>query len=498
MSKYFIFLIIICIYFSNQSTRNKVDNLFDNLYSGDIYSGYLNTLNEGQHLFYIFIPSQKNPDLDPLFLWLNGGPGCSSLFGLMCEIGPVIFDTYSGELKVNPYSWNKNANLLVIDQPAGVGFSITNDTKFVWDDELMAKNLLTAVKDFINEFNLNDRPFYISGESYAGVYIPALTYEILEDKSEDKINLKGVLIGNGLTDFDVDVERSMVDFAFYRGLVSPRTYKSYKENCPHLPDLLAPEEEITNLNAEEEPILKDSYISRNVTKICNEIRDVISSNLQGIDIYGIYRLCPQVNNSNQNESKVFSLSNKFTMKETIFRNLKKMNKQRNYLNNIFYTKEEEELVKENDVFPELCDMLNGEKALDNFLNNEIIKNKLGIYNISSQWTQCANIYYWMGDSLNFYKNYIFNFTNLNVWVFSGNEDALLSTLGTTRWINKLNLTIEKKWREWKAGEEVGGFVQKYKEGLVFATVNSAGHMVPQDQPKFAFKLVSSFLEGTLP
>ena len=495
MSKNFTFLLLLCFYFSSQATKNKVDNLFDNLYSGDIYSGYLNTLIEENKLFYIYIPSQNKPDSDPLFLWLNGGPGCSSLFGLICEIGPVVLDPYSGELKENPYSWNKNANILTIDQPAGVGYSITNDSNYQWNDDLMGENLLTGLKDFINLFQLKGRPFYISGESYAGVYIPYLTTYILDDKSEDKINLKGILIGNGLADYETDIEISYVDFAFYRGIISPRTYKSYKENCPHLPDLLSPEEEIKNINDEEEPTLKDSFYPRNVTKKCNEIRETIAKNFQGIDIYGIYRQCPQKNNTNQN--KVFSSDNHLTIKETIFKNLKKMSKKKYYLNKVNDEKEEE-LVEENDVFPVLCDKIPGDKALDNFLNNETIKIKLGIANISSQWEQCADLYYLMGDSINFYKNYIFNFPDLKVWVFSGNEDALLSTLGTLRWINKLNFTIETEWREWKAGEQVGGFVQKYKEGLVIATVNSAGHMVPQDQPEFAFKLVSSFLEGTLP
>ena len=272
MSKHLLFFIILSLVsLSNQATRKKVDDLFDGLYSGEVYSGYLNTTIENHTLFYIYTPSQNNPDTDPLFLWLNGGPGCSSLFGMLGENGPVIFDRDSGEMKLNPFSWNKNSNLLFIEQPAGVGFSETNDTEFEWNDDLMAENLLFGVKDFINEFNLKGRPFLITGESYAGVYIPYLATYILNDDSQDKINLTGIFVGNGLTDGESDIERSMVDFAYYHGISSINTYTDFKFNCPHLVDLISFEEHLDNVE-EDEPILKDGFFPRNVTKKCNEIR----------------------------------------------------------------------------------------------------------------------------------------------------------------------------------------------------------------------------------
>ena len=60
--------------------------------------------------------------------------------------------------------------------------------------------------------------------------------------SSNKVNLRGVLIGNGLTDFDTDIERSMVEFGFYHGLISIETYNTFKRHCPHKPDELYPEE----------------------------------------------------------------------------------------------------------------------------------------------------------------------------------------------------------------------------------------------------------------
>ena len=104
----------------------------------------------------------------------------------------------------------------------------------------------------------------------------------------------------------------------------------------------------------------------------------------------------------------------------------------------------------------------------------------------------------MSESFSFYSETLLKYPNLNVWVFSGTDDAVLSTLGTMRWINKLKFTVDIKWRQWKVNEQVSGYVQKYKEGLVIITIKGAGHMVPQDQSASTFNLVNAFIKGELP
>ena len=146
-------MIIYLIPVSFQGTKTLVKDLFDGLYDGEIYSGYLKTKIEGNELFYVYMPSQSGKQkTDPTVLWLNGGPGCSSLFGMLGEIGPVTADNYAGNFTKNPYSWNLNANLFFIEQPAGVGFSKASDPKFVWNDDITAENLLVAVKDFFSTY----------------------------------------------------------------------------------------------------------------------------------------------------------------------------------------------------------------------------------------------------------------------------------------------------------------------------------------------------------
>ena len=150
MKKLFLFLIIclISIY-----CRHEVDDLFSGLYTKPIYSGYLKTDIEGNELFYIFTPSQSDTAAtDPVLLWLNGGPGCSSLSGFLDEHGCVISELYSDKLEVNKYSWNLNANVIYIESPAGVGYSKSTDTKQPWTDDKTAKSLVEALKNFFSDF----------------------------------------------------------------------------------------------------------------------------------------------------------------------------------------------------------------------------------------------------------------------------------------------------------------------------------------------------------
>ena len=91
------------------------------------FSGYLEVEPGEKYIHYMYFESEGDPTTDPLILWTNGGPGCSGLLGLFSELGPwrPTKDSITGKLKlsINPYSWTKMANVLFVEQPAGVGFS---------------------------------------------------------------------------------------------------------------------------------------------------------------------------------------------------------------------------------------------------------------------------------------------------------------------------------------------------------------------------------------
>ncbi|GLB12581.1 hypothetical protein AtubIFM57258_010623 [Aspergillus tubingensis] len=85
------------------------------------YSGYVD-LSPESHTFFWFFESRRDPENDPVTLWLNGGPGSDSLIGLFEELGPCHI-TPEYESIINQYSWNEVTNLLFLSQPLGVGFS---------------------------------------------------------------------------------------------------------------------------------------------------------------------------------------------------------------------------------------------------------------------------------------------------------------------------------------------------------------------------------------
>lgn len=161
------------------------------------YSGYLDNEEDDKHLFYWFFESRNDPKHDPVVLWLNGGPGCSSLTGLFMELGPSFIDE-DRKVKYNPNSWNANASVIFLDQPVNVGYSYSSGS--VSDTVAAGKDIYALLTLFFKQFpEYAKQSFHISGESYAGHYIPVFAAEILSHKKRN-INLQSVLIGNGLTD----------------------------------------------------------------------------------------------------------------------------------------------------------------------------------------------------------------------------------------------------------------------------------------------------------
>ena len=176
------------------------------------YSGFFPTTLDGSKggmLHYWLTLSENKPATDPLVVWLQGGPGCSSLFGMLYENGQFRFsgDTDANgqaTLVQNPYSWTKVANMLFLEQPVGVGFSYCLNNNCTCDSEGCPFGV-DAYNFFVNFFKsypeMAKLDFHISGESYGGVYVPFVADAILTGNQQGgnaMVNLKGILIGNGV------------------------------------------------------------------------------------------------------------------------------------------------------------------------------------------------------------------------------------------------------------------------------------------------------------
>jgi carboxypeptidase C (cathepsin A) len=117
------------------------------------YSGFLNVRPTGKGLHYVFIESLSKPSSDPILIWFNGGPGCSSLLGMFEENGPYIIDDGETIIKPNPYPWNQEANLLYIESPAGVGFSFGQSPEdLIHTDMTQSVDAFAGLQDFYMAF----------------------------------------------------------------------------------------------------------------------------------------------------------------------------------------------------------------------------------------------------------------------------------------------------------------------------------------------------------
>eukprot|EP00834_Sanchytrium_tribonematis_P006753 NODE_530_length_6411_cov_0.882288.p3 type:complete len:417 gc:universal NODE_530_length_6411_cov_0.882288:3484-4734(+) len=172
------------------------------------YAGYIK-IKRG-NLFYYYIPNQNNN----LVIWLNGGPGCSSDIGLLLENGPNIIQV-DGSMKKNEFGWHRLANMLYIDQPVNAGFSQGEPVKSEMDVSSDFVELMSQLLDVYPQ--MQDMKIYISGESYAGTYIPYIAQGLLKKN----YNLRGLLIGNGWID-PMPQYRSYIEYAKKNALLLPK------------------------------------------------------------------------------------------------------------------------------------------------------------------------------------------------------------------------------------------------------------------------------------
>ncbi|KAH9675304.1 serine carboxypeptidase-like 45 [Citrus sinensis] len=195
------------------------------------YAGYI-TIDEKQQraLFYYFVEAATEAASKPLVLWLNGGPGCSSIgAGAFCEHGP--FKPSGDTLLRNEYSWNKEANMLYLESPAGVGFS------------------------------------YSANKSFYGSVNDAIAAQLII-QSNMKLNLKGIAIGNPLLEFNTDFN-SRAEFLWSHGLISDSTYDIFTRVCNYSQ-------------------IRRQYASGSLTAVCSQVISQVSREISRfVDTYDV-------------------------------------------------------------------------------------------------------------------------------------------------------------------------------------------------------------------
>jgi carboxypeptidase C (cathepsin A) len=408
-----------------------------------------------------FVESQRDPENDPVILWTNGGPGCSGLVGFGTEHGPYIISR-EGVLRENPFSWNKVASILYIEQPAGVGFSYHDlpEEKYTGDAQAAFDNY-NLILEFLERFpERKSNDFYVSSESYGGHYIPQLALEILRQDTQNKINFKGWLLGNPYVD---PYSNTITQYrAFYsHGLLAKPLYDQWQTKCTDR-----------------------EYIK---SKECDDIANEMFKELgDGINPYALdYPVCEEKASSHlhgkTSPSQVETLLNKTQGMSSPF------------------------LPKHDNYKP--CSLAHIEK----YLNHPKVRLALHVNEEKAVdiWTFCApELRYNFTDivtpTVSAYKELVDQAIagkhSLNMLVYSGDDDSVCSTAGTQEWIWDLT-NATTVWKQWHVDKQTAGFVTHFDLGdnshakFTFATVHGAGHEVPAYRPLEALTLLEKYLSG---
>ncbi|KAF8841565.1 carboxypeptidase KEX1 [Paxillus ammoniavirescens] len=202
-----------------------------------IYAGHIlsdpNAASGGEndvfaHLFFVMVKARRIADKERLMFWFNGGPGCSSLDGLMMEVGPWRVDGEGG-LKIVEGGWEEYTTMVYVDQPAGTGFSYTSTNHYIHTLQEATDHVMQFLRTFYQIFpEYLSVDAYLGGESFAGQYIPYFADAIL--KSSLNIPLRGAAIGNGWID-GRNQYPAYLEYAVTHGIldVSSQNYKDSKK-----------------------------------------------------------------------------------------------------------------------------------------------------------------------------------------------------------------------------------------------------------------------------
>ncbi|WJX29335.1 hypothetical protein P8452_17989 [Trifolium repens] len=405
------------------------------------FAGYITVdVIQKRKLFYYFVEAVKEPASKPVILWLNGGPGCSSVGqGAFTEHGP--FKPTTEGLVENPYSWNREANVLYLDSPAGVGFSYSANTSFYFfvNDEIAARDHLLFLKGWYSKFpQYQSNDFFITGESYGGHYAPQLAQLILQSKTN--ISLKGILIGNPLLDFDIDFN-SRAEFLWSHGLIADSTYQRFTKVCNY-------------------SRIRREARRGNTSVICDEVyQEVTTATSKYIDTFDVMLdACQQ-----SEQARRLTIS---------------------------HTGEKIDVCQEDRV--------------SKYLNRKDVQQALHANLVGvDDWSTCSGVLVYNFSNLENPTTSLLGTlvkAGVRVLAYSGDHDSVIPLTGTRTLLNglakDLALNTTEVYRVWLEGGQVGGWTEVYGEGLLaFATVRGGGHAVPFTQPERALVLLKSFLEG---
>ncbi|KAK7019582.1 Alpha/Beta hydrolase protein [Favolaschia claudopus] len=187
-------------------------------------SGYVDT-STTVHTWFWFFAARHDPQSAPFTLWLNGGPGCSSMIGLFQENGPCTVNSDQKTTELNPHSWNTVSNMIYIDQPTGTGFSYGTDT--INSTYAAAPAIWRVLQTLFSspEFSAyRSREFILATESYGGHYGPkfAQYFEVQNN----------LIAGGKLNGIQINLVALMINNGWIDPLIQNQAYVTFAQNAP--------------------------------------------------------------------------------------------------------------------------------------------------------------------------------------------------------------------------------------------------------------------------
>ncbi|OMO77961.1 Peptidase S10, serine carboxypeptidase [Corchorus capsularis] len=465
---------------------------FNGVFPSKHYSGYVKIGGE-KNLFYYFVVSERNPGRDPVVLWLNGGPGCSSFDGFVYEHGPFNFEEGKPKgslptLHLNPYSWSKVSNIIYLDSPVGVGFSYSENisTYTTGDRQTAADTHAFLLKWFELYPEFVSNPFYISGESYAGVYVPTLASEVVKGingGAKPTINLKGYIVGNGVTDRFFD-ENALVPFVHGMALISDDMFKDVEAAC------------------------KGNYSK--YSQACDRNLEKVYAAIEGVNIYDILEPCYHnpTNNAQRGGSGSGSGSGSKgnTSLPLSFQQLGVTDRPLPVRTRMFGRAWPYRAPVRDGFVPSWPQLAAGTKIHVACINDEVATIWLNdpavrkaIHaepeNVAGPWELCtARISYNhdAGSMIPYHKD--LTSKGYRALIFSGDHDMCVPFTGSQAWTKSLGYNTIVQWRSWISNAQVAGFLQGYDHNLTFLTIKGAGHTVPEYKPREALDFYSRWLD----
>ncbi|AAW43002.1 carboxypeptidase D, putative [Cryptococcus deneoformans JEC21] len=286
-------------FYNNRTSEFLIESLPEVPFDlGEVYSGLIpiDYNNQSEALFFVFQP-KLGEDSDDLTIWLNGGPGCSSLEGWFQENGLWTWQPGTYAPVINPYSWVNLTNMLWVEQPIGTGFSI--GTPKATTEEEIAQDFIKWFKNFQDTFGIKNFKIYVTGESYAGRYVPYIGAAMLDAQDKTYYNLSGALMYDPTIGESVFVQEQITTYPFVEA--NANLFNFNKTTMAELKDLHEfcgykeyIERYLTFPPTENQPpLFFDYYDFDNITCAIFDIVNNMALRINPcFDIYEINLMCP--------------------------------------------------------------------------------------------------------------------------------------------------------------------------------------------------------------